>query len=246
MNKCVRVLLFSFLFPISYLFGQEIDITNVKLVGDAVEVHYNLVDERVDRSYSINLYTSSDNFIQPMTSVSGDVGIDIPVGENKVLIWDAKKDLGDSFNGSVALEVKGNYYVPFITIEGFQKGQEFKRTKHQEIVWSGGRGDNILNFELYRGENLVKTFEERPNNGNTKLTFPRGIKPGGDYRLKISDTKNRDEAVFTDTFVIKRKYPLGAQLGVVFILGAGVGYLIKSLVPKDEPDIVAPPPLPNR
>ncbi len=246
MNKCVNVLLFGLLLiPITFSYGQEIDITTVKLVGDAVEVHYNLIDERVDRSYSINLYTSQDNYIQPMTSVSGDVGIDIPVGENKVLIWDAKKDLGASYKGAIALEVKGNYYVPFITIEGFQEGQEFKRTKHQEIVWSGGRGDNILNFELYRGENLVRTFEERPNNGNTKLTFPRGIKPGGDYRLKISDTKNRDEAVFTDTFVIKRKYPLGAQLGIVFILGAGVGYLIKSIVPKDEPDIAVPP-LPNR
>ena len=226
------------------VYSQEIQITNINLKGDKVEVYYNLIDERIDRSYSINLYTSKDNFIQPMEMVKGDAGIDLSVGANKVLIWDAKGELGDDFDGSIALELKGNYYVPFITVDGIQTGKEFKRTKNHDLIWAGGRGDNVLNFELYRGENLVKSFEERPNIGNTSLAFPR-VKPGDDYKLRISDSNNRDEVVFTNTFIIKRKYPLGAQLGVAFIIGAGVGFLINSLIPEKE-NVISEPPLPTR
>lgn len=225
-------------------YGQEIEITNVLQAGDKIQIQYNLIDDRIDRSYSVNLFTSKDNFIQPMNLVNGDVGIDISVGNNKLLIWDAKAELGADFDGNLSLELKGNYYVPFITVDGITNGMEFKRTKNHDLIWAGGRGDNVLNFELYRGENLVKSFEEKPNIGNTTLFFPR-VKPGDDYKLRISDTKNRDEVVFTNKFTIKRKYPLGAQLGAAFIIGAGVGFLIKSLIPEKE-NIISVPPLPNR
>lgn len=224
--------------------AQEIQITNVNLKGENVEVHYNLLDERIDRSYSINLYTSKDNFIQPMELVKGDAGIDIAVGNNKVLIWNAKEEFGEAFDGAVSLELKGNYYVPFIILDGLETGKEFKRGKANDFIWSGGRGDNILNFELYRGENLVKTFEERPNIGNTTLTIPTRVKPGDDYRYRISDTRNRDEVVFTNTFLVKRKYPLGLKTGAAFVLGIGVGILIKSLIPEKK-HVIAEPPLPD-
>jgi hypothetical protein len=226
------------------LMGQEIQITNVNLKGDLVEVHYNLLDERIDRSYSVNLYTSKDNFIQPMEAVKGDRGVDIAVGENKVLIWNAKEEFGEDFDGAVSLELKGNFYVPFITLDGLETGKEFKRGQANDFIWSGGRGDNVLNFELYNGDNLVKTFEERPNIGNTALTIPASVKPGDNYRYRISDTRNRDEVVFTNTFIVKRKYPLGAKIGAAFVIGVGVGILIKSLIPEKE-NVIAIPPLPE-
>lgn len=225
------------------LMGQEIEITNVNLKGSQVEVRYNLKDERIDRSYSINLYTSKDNYIQPMEQVSGDIGIDISVGNNKVLLWDAKGELGDDFDGAVALELKGNYYVPFIIPEGIDEGKQFKRGTPYDFIWTGGRGDNILNIELYRGDNLITVFEERPNVGNTVLTIPSNVKPGTDYRFKISDSRNRDEVVFTNQFEVKRKFPLGLKIGTAFVVGVGVGILIKSLLPT-ETHVIDEPPLP--
>jgi len=240
--KNIGVLALALTVNVALTFGQEVDIVNVQLKGENIEISYNLLDERIDRSYTVNLYTSKDNFIQPMEEVEGDVGVDIPVGNNKKLIWYAKKELGDDFTGNLSLELKGNYYVPFITIDGISAGREFSRGKQHDIIWSGGRGDNILNFELYKGDDLVKSFEERPNNGNTTIQIPVKVKPGDNYRFRISDKRNRDDVVYTDFFTIKRNVPLSIQLGATAVVGVGLGFLIQFLIP--EPPI-ADPPLPS-
>ena len=137
--------------------GQEVVITNIKRVANNVEVEYNIVDDNKDHSYSLQLYASSDNFTQPLTNVTGDFGVDIKVGDNKKIVWNAKEALGTDFAGNVRLELKGRMYVPFIAIEGLQEGTIFKRDK-PNLTWSGGRGDNVLSFEFYRG--VSRAYEE--------------------------------------------------------------------------------------
>ncbi|MFT6036303.1 MAG: hypothetical protein ACI9XJ_001881 [Marivirga sp.] len=238
--------LFIFLFQLSLTsYGQDIEITQIHLKEGKIEVGYNLVDDRIDRAYTINLYTSKDNFIQPMNSVAGDIGVDIKVGENKVLVWDAKAELGDDYIGKVSLELKGNYYVPFVTLEGISKSSEFKRGTKQDLVWSGGRGDNILQIELYREGNLVKSYEERPNNGQTVIAIPKGIPPGENYQFKVSDKDNRDEVVFSETFKIKRKYPLSYQIIAGVVGTVGVVFMVDALIP--EPIfVIGEPSTPDR
>ena len=225
-------------------YAQEVIITDIKRVADKIEVRYDIIDEKPDHSYSMQLYSSQDNFIQPLENVEGDVGIDIPVGGNKKITWNAKEALGADFDGTLVLELKGSLYVPFITFEGLEEGAIFKRGKPHDLTWSGGRGDNILNFELYRGDNLVKSFEERPNVGNTRLIIPTDVKPGKNYRLMISDTRNREEVIYTSTFIIKRKVPLGLKIGIGVLVGGIVGYLVGSGT-TEEPKI-GEPPLPTR
>lgn len=225
--------------------SQEINITNIQLRGDAIEISYNIIDERIDRTYQIDLYNSVDNFIQPMEKVSGDVGVDIKVGANKTIVWNVAEELGDGYQGDVKLEVKGNFYVPFITIDGISEGREFKRSSSYDINWAGGRGDNILNFELYQGDNLVTAFDERPNTGNTLLFIPPNVKPGNNYRFKISDANNRDEVVFTNDFTVKRKFPLLVKVGAALVVGVGAAILVDSLIPEKEFKIESAP-LPTR
>ena len=242
----IKVLTISLLLFTSTFFAnaQEVKITDIKRVADKIEVRYDIIDEKPDHSYSMQLYSSQDNFIQPLENVEGDVGIDIPVGGNKKITWNAKEALGANFDGTLVLDLKGSLYVPFITFEGLEEGAIFKRGKPHDLTWSGGRGDNILNFELYRGDNLVKSFEERPNVGNTTLIIPTDVKPGKNYRLMISDTRNREEVIFTSTFIIKRKVPLGLKIGIGVLVGGIVGYLVGSGT-TEEPKI-GEPPLPNR
>ena len=226
-------------------FSQEVRIKEVRLKGEKVEIMYDLVDDRTDRSYSIQLYNSADNFIQPMRMVEGDAGIDIPVGQNKLLIWRAKEELG-SFDGSMSLELKGNIYIPFIDLDGLEEGMVFKRTKPFDLIWSGGRGDNVLNFELYQGDNVIASFEERPNVGNTTMEIPSNIRPGDNYRFRISDSRNKDEIVFSNSFSVRRKIPLGLKIGAAFFVGAVTGYLINELKVTPEPEIQVPPLPPSR
>lgn len=135
-----------------------------------------------------------------MEKVKGDVGVDIKVGENKKMIWKVAEELGSEFKGPVSLEVKGNYYVPFITIEGVSEGREFKRSVAYDFNWAGGRGDNILNFELYQGENLITSFEERPNTGNTSITIPSSVKPGDSKNCRFKWKRNCNRSIWVLSF----------------------------------------------
>lgn len=234
------------LIPTFQISAQEVRIKKVEIQanGDIV-VSYNLLDDQLDRKYALYLYASTDNYIQPLEKVTGDVGVNIAVGENKQITWHAKEELGDGFEGSIALELKGNIYIPFITLDGFGDYKEFKRGKPYDITWTGGRGDNILNFELYQEDAKIKVFEERPNVGNTSMTIPKDVKPGT-YRFKISDSRNRDETVWTKDFQVKRKIPLVLTIGVGVVVGGAAAILISDAIRKNnqEEAKIGEPPLP--
>ena len=221
--------------------AQQVSIKQIELQANGdVNIYYDLEDGQEDRKYVLYLYASIDNFIQPLTNVEGEVGVDLNQGRDKKLVWHAKEELGEGFKGNVALELKGNTYVPFIALDGFDDYKVFKRGKAYDITWTGGRGDNILNFELYQGNNKVKVFEERPNVGNTSMVIPKDVKPG-EYRFKISDSRNRDEVVFTHDFQVKRKIPLVATIGAGVVVGGAVALLVQMLSTNDETKIGDPP-----
>lgn len=239
MKRVVQLMMFWLLTPF-LCESQEVQITNIQMKGSDVILTYNLIDERIDRSYSIHLYNSIDNFIQPVKKVSGDVGVDIPVGANKTIVWKAKDELGD-FNDGIKLEIKGQLYVPFIELDGIEKGMVVKRGKFADFRWTGGRGDNILTVDLYQGDKLVRGLGELPNTGNAILKIPNNVKPGAGYRYKVSDERNRDEVVYSPSFEVKRKFPLLIKIGSGITLSVFSYYVIKSLIPVNEPDISGPP-----
>lgn len=239
--KNPRKFLWMLCFISAYTFGQEIQITNIQMKGEDISVTYNLIDERIDRSYSIHLYNSQDNFIEPVKLVKGDVGVDISVGPNKTITWKAKEELGADFTGGMKLEIKGQIYVPFVELDGIEENMIIKRGQPTDLVWFGGRGDNILNVELYRGDQLIKSFEELPNTGSASLTIPTNVPPGEGYLFRISDSRNRDEVVFSNQFIIQRKIPLLPKIGAGTFLTIGGYLLIKSLIPENVPDIPEPP-----
>ncbi len=209
--------------------AQDVFISQVDLQpnGDVI-VRYDLKDDRIDRRYSIYLYSSADNYIQPLTKLDGDVGIDISVGGNKSITWHAKEELGEAFQGDIALELKGNIYIPFISLDGFDEYKVLKKEKPYELTWTGGRGDNVLLFELYDEDSKVKVFEERPNIGNTTIIIPKDVKSGS-YHFKISDSRNRDEVVFTKPFLVKAKVPFVLKAGLGLAVLGGIGYLVSSI-----------------
>lgn len=225
----------------SVSFAQEVSIGRVERQGGDVIIYYELLDDNEDRKYAIHLYSSRDNFVQPLEKVGGDIGVNIAVGGNKAITWNASEELGSDFTGDVALEIKGAIYIPFISIDNFEEYGVLKRGKSYDFIWTGGRGDNVLVFELYKEGNRVYVFEERPNVGNTTLAIPGNIKPGKDYQLKISDTRNRDEVVFTGTFAVKRKVPLVLEVGAVAAIAGSVGLLVSGQEDPGEEDIVPPP-----
>lgn len=221
--------------------AQQFTMKRIELANGQVVVHYDLTDDVVGRSYTLNVYGSHDNFLNPLQKITGDAGLEVKPGLNRKFVWDAKAELGENFSGSVALEVRGRLYIPFVRLTGFEDYRVLKRGKPYPLTWSGGTQQNILNFDLYKGDKKVTTFSNIANVGTYKLTLPTDTKPGKDYKLRISDTKNKDEVVYTGTFAVKRKTPL--LLKVLPMLG--LGYLATQLAggadgPSEIPDPIKP------
>jgi hypothetical protein len=198
--------------------GQDFKVNRVELAQGKVNIYYDLVDSTA-RGYTINVYASRDNFIAPLQKVTGDAGLEVKAGKGKKIVWDAPAELGPDFDGKMGLEVRGRVYIPFVRFERFEEYKAIKRGKAYNISWTGGTPQNILHFDLYKGEKKVASFTDIANTGKYKLTLPTNVKPGSNYKFKITDTKNKDEVVYTGNFTVKRKVPL--LLKVIPILGVG-------------------------
>lgn len=220
---------------LAFLYGavnaQEFTIKQLEIGGQLLTVHYDLIDTTKNRTYTIFVYASVDNFTAPLTKLTGDAGLEVRPGTNKKVSVNVKEEF-PGFEGELELEVRGRVYVPFIRFEGFEDVQIRKRGVPFIVKWSGGTRQNILNFQLYQGERLAHTFPNVANAFEYKVLLPNSVRPGDDYYFRISDTKNRDQVVITPKFTVKRKVPLAVKAIPIVILGAAVPFLIPDPQPE--------------
>lgn len=237
----MRKLLFVWCLTLSFpVFSQDFLVKRLEAAQGKVNIYYDLVDT-LARGYTINVYSSRDNFIAPLQKITGDAGLEVKPGLNKKIVWDAPAELGPAFEGKVALEVRGRAYIPFVRFDRFEEYKALKRGKTYMINWTGGTPQNILHFELYKGEKKVGVnFTDVANTGKYKMTLPTSVKPGKDYTFKITDTKNKDEIVYTGKFAVKRKVPL--TLKVMPIIGvSALVYFLTGGGGSDKPERIPDP-----
>jgi hypothetical protein len=211
--------------------AQTIELKYVELLDNMVVLQYDLLDSVEGRFFIIRLYHSKDNYLNPLEKITGDMGIEVRPGLNKKIVWDAREELGELFDGSVALEIRGRVFVPFINVEQINHYKVFKRGRKYALTWSGGTPQNILNFDLFNKDQKVLTFPNVANVGHHQFEFPVHLKPGKSYRFRVSDTKNRDDVVYSQPFQVKRKVPLllkvipatlaATALGIFFVNRSG-------------------------
>ena len=222
--------------------GQEFSIKKIELTGESVILHYDLIDTVKNRTYTINVITSRDSYLAPIQKVKGDAGLEVRPGVNKKIVWSSKEELGPTFHGDIELEIRGRVYIPFVKFEGFQDGQVFKRGKAKTLTWAGGTRQNILNFTLYNGEEYIDVIPNVANSGSYDMVLPTSVKPGKGYYFLVSDSKNKDQVMKTNSFGVKRKISLGAKIVTFVLIGAAIPLLIGPPAPKD---IDGPPPSPE-
>ena len=219
--------------------SQDLVIKSIELDGEKVFAKYDLVDSTSDRTYTVNLYSSNDNFLAPLKKVTGEVGLEIKPGTNRVIEWNAREELGVGFNGDVAIELRAKVYIPFIRLDGFDEYKKIVRGRSYEILWRGGRPQNVLHFDLYRANTKVHTFSNIANEGKYLLIIPVRTKLGKDYYFQISDSKNKDEVVVTAPFRVAPKIPLPYK--IIPIVGLGAFIVLQLSNQKDLPDFPGPP-----
>jgi hypothetical protein len=220
-----RLAILAILCATHNLVAQQFTITKLEQVGTSINIYYNLVDTIPNRTYSINVFSSRDNFISRLDKVSGDVGLTVKPGQNLKIVWLAREELGRDFDGKIALEIRGRLYIPFIKIEGINSA--YKRGVTYPLTWTGGTPQNILNFDLYRGKEKMYSFANKANVGNMEFMFPKTVKPGKDYYFKVTDSKNKDQEVNSEMFRIKPKIPMYVKIGVpVVVAGLVTGVIL--------------------
>ena len=227
----MRVLLLAIaLLAGSAAFAQSVAIKKVELAGELIIVHYDLEDSNPNNEYLINLYSSKDNFFAALTKVTGDVGMEVKPGLNKKIMWKVRDEYG-AYKGKLSLEIRGKVYIPFVKLTGFDAKKKYKKGNTYNLTWKPG-ASNPINIELYKGGERVSSELNQPNNGSHTLFIPKHLKNGKDYRLKITDTRNTDEVIYTDYFAVAPKIPTIAKIGAgVVIVGAIVFVLTQKKTP---------------
>jgi hypothetical protein len=211
--------------------AQEFTINQVEMTLEGVAIHYDLVDSTKNRFYTVHVFSSKDDFLQPLAKVKGDVGLEVRPGKGKKVLWDPK-ELGNDFRGNVELEVRGKVYIPFVNFTNLKDFKAFKRTKPTTLTWTGGTRQNILNFNLYKDEELITVISNVANSGSHDMIIPRSVKPGSGYYFIVSDSKNKDQMMKTSEFAVKPRVRMIFKILPFVAIGAAA----YALWPEPEPE----------
>jgi len=212
-----RILPPLLLFFASFAAAQNVTIKKVELAGEKVIVTYDLEDPNSTNEYLLNLYASKDNYMNPLKNVAGDIGMEVKPGTGKHVELNLIQEFGP-YKGRIAFEIRGKVYVPFVKLKNFDSEMKYKRGKQYEILWKPG-AVNPVSVELFKGGQRVMGEMSHPNNGTYIMSLPSNAKPGKDYRLRITDTKNGDEVVYTPFFRVGPKVPLLVKVLPVLAVG---------------------------
>lgn len=222
MQKAPLSLLFMLL--CASVYAQKVAVKKVELAGEKIIVHYDLEDSNPGNEYQIYLYSSQNNFSTALTHVKGDVGNEVKSGSNRRIEWSIREELGP-YKGKLALEVRGKVYAPFVKIQSFDVNKKYKRGKSYPLNWKIGSA-NPIHIELYKGSQRVVGELNHPNNGTFSLSVPSDSKPGKDYRIKITDSRNSDEVVYTGYFRVTPKVPFLLKVVPIVAVGGVVAVLM--------------------
>lgn len=220
-------ILFIIILVASSASAQKLSMHRIELVRDKLVVYYSLEDDNPNHQYQVDLYSSKDNFATPLTKVKGDVGPEVKPGKDRSIEWNILQEIGN-YAGDLAVEVRARVYVPFVKITGFQEGKVFKRGRTYPLLWTSGNMGGQVDIELYNGQSRVGGDRNVPNTGKYEYAIPGSVKPGKDYKLKFTNTRNRDEFVYSSVFRIAPKIPFVVKIGAAAVVIGGIAFLAGS------------------
>jgi hypothetical protein len=215
----------------------------VELAGEKIIVHYDLDDSNLNNEYTLDLYTMRDNFSTALLRVKGDIGSEVKPGKNKKVEWSVFDEWG-SYTGIIAVEIRGKVFTPIVKFQEFNIEKKYKRGKSYPLTWRPGN-TNPINIELFKGNQRISGEVNHPNSGSSLLSIPADAAKGDDYRVKVTDTKNPNGIVYTESFQVVPKIPLLIKVIVpLAVVGGAVAGLAGGGGGSGEPvvdDLELPP-----
>ena len=180
--------------------------------------------------YTVQVFSSHDNYRAPLQYVTGDTGGDIE-GSNKTysVEWDAKKELV-TYSGQIQLELRGE--VTYTPVHSEDMALKVKRNKSSTLHWTGGNSRDQIKIDLMRHNVVQKQLASGSNSGRYNWTVDRDISKGTGYQLRLTNLGNQGETYETNPFTVRGKssplvwaIPLigGAAAAVMLTGGDGGG-----------------------
>jgi hypothetical protein len=217
----------------------------IEFSGRNVVVHYTLDDgANSNRQFLVQLFSSQDNFTAPLTRVTGDIGSEVSSGFDKRITWEITKELG-AFKGDISLELRGRVYVPFVRIKDIEKDEVFKRGRNYPLNWTSGNLSGTVNVELFNEDNERIWGENNiPNIGKFDWYIPGNVKKDQDYKLKFTNTKDRNDVVYSQPFTIKPRIPFIVKIAAGAVVAGAVAVLVTTSGKEPESEKGQPYPTP--
>lgn len=224
--------------------AQRITNVQAQLVGDYVSIRYDLAGEIPGQVFEVALYSSHNEFSQPLQQVRGAIGPDITPGREKTIEWGAQKEL-TRFTGEVTFEVRANLTYSPIAIQNPQVESVFRRGHAYKLQWKGGLAGEKLRLELIRDGFPNQVIDNVANTGTYSWRVAEETPIAENYRLKITAQSNNVLNTKTsDLFAIKRRIPLVAKfIPAGILVGAAGFWAVRQFGPgPGSEDPILPPP----
>ncbi|MDA0196389.1 MAG: hypothetical protein O2887_17050 [Bacteroidetes bacterium] len=195
--------------------AQTITNLGATFANGMVTVTYDVQGTHPDQTFSLDLYSSIDNFTAPLKAISGDVGKAVKAGTNKKILWNAAAEMGN-FDGDLTFKVKGLANALPYTFKSPEGGSR-KMGKPLTIAWQGGLPEETVTLQLFKDNTLVTDIGQTRNNGTYTWAVPKKLEKGS-YTLKLT---GKTETVQSSAFEIKSQMPLLLKI-VPAVVVAGI------------------------
>lgn len=216
--------------------AQEIKINDLEPRKDSVIIRYSLLDQSLERTYTVQLYAliESDTLLLQQLKGAG-VGEKIKPGEYE-LTWNALAEM-QRLNADV------NFYitaVPSFFVDSPAEGEKALHTKPLTFQWFGGNSsEDSLNLVLYQYDTPVDTIVGVNEMSRYTWKVPKNLPPGEGYRVRFIGSEKTGIDDFSNTFIVKRntsKWAIIAPAGAA-VLGT-LAYFLFIRKPLDEAPLV--------
>ncbi len=185
--------------------AQQISYLQAITTGDFVTIYYDLDSTLSGQLLHVDLFSSHDQYQQPLQYVRGDVGDHIKPGKMKKIEWGAKKEL-NQYRGELTFEVRARLTFSPITIVFPHHLANLQSDQIDTLVWKGGLADDSLQLNLLWENHKAVPIAVVPNTGHYEWNIPKKMRERRDYRLEISWwNKGKKYQTQSSQFSIKRK-----------------------------------------
>jgi len=221
--------------------GQTLSGLMVSFDGEKLSITYDLNDSDPNQKYKVLIYSSNDDYTNPLSLAIGDFGESVLPGKKKRVIWDAKSTLPQDFDKDVLIKLKATKILaPALNMKPLTYNI-YKKGKKIEIGWLGGNPSDKLNIDLYRSQNgqlqlvksIAKDVENKQGSQHFSWAMPKNTKAGKKYFIRVSKTDKPSDLTSSQFFDIKPRTPFIVK--ALPFLAAGAAVVLLSCGSKESP-----------